>query len=98
VDLSNRLEQNLHTIPEIVNGLIQEGNNKVKPEELGTISSDCMNVKHDVGKRDNKNSILVTCDSPASGCSVSLKNKLINACHVIGIVKPGCHQYTNFHG
>ena len=34
VDLSNRLERNLHKIPGNINGLIQEGNNKVKPTKL----------------------------------------------------------------
>jgi hypothetical protein len=68
---------------------MQTWNNKVKPIKLDTSSSDCTNVKRDVGKRDNKNSILLKGDSPARGCSVSLRNKLNNACHVIGIIKPG---------
>ena len=72
-----------------LNHLIQTWNNKVRPMKLNTSSSDCSNVKCDVGKKDNKNSTLVMGDSPARGCSVSLKNKLNNACHVIGIMKPG---------
>jgi len=45
IDLRNCLQQNLHTIPVIINGSIQNGNNIVKPTKLDTNSRDYMNVK-----------------------------------------------------
>jgi hypothetical protein len=51
IDLRNCLEQNLHTIPVTVNGLIQKGNNTVKPVKFDTNSSDYMNVKLNVKEK-----------------------------------------------
>jgi hypothetical protein len=42
-----------------------------------------------LGRGFSKNSILITGDSHARGCSARLKNKLNKAFHVMGIVKPG---------
>jgi len=89
VDLSNWLKQNLRAIPGIVNGLIQEGNNKVKPAKLNTNSRDCANLNVMMERRFSKNSVLITGDSHGRERSVRVKYKLNKTCHVTGIVKPG---------
>jgi len=89
VDLTNRLERNLHTIPGIVNGLIQEWNNKVNPMKLDTSSRDCANLNAMLEEGFSTNSILGTGDSHSRGCSARLKNKLNKAFRVMGKMKPG---------
>jgi hypothetical protein len=88
IDLRNCLQQNLHTIPGLINGSIQNRNNKVKPTKLDTNSRDYMNLKLNVKKKGSKNTILVMSDSHARGCAGRLINKPNNSFNVMGIVKP----------
>jgi len=72
----------------MINGLIQNGNNKVKPTKLDTNSRDYMNVKLNVKKKGSKNTILVMSDSHAKGCAGRLINNLNNSFNVMAIVTP----------
>jgi hypothetical protein len=64
------------------NGLIQEGNNKVKPAKLDTSSRDCGNLNVMIESGFSKNSVLITGDSHERGRSARVKYKLNKACHV----------------